>query len=127
MPETQRPKGRSRHRRDDDMPQTLWQFLGYALRLVVDKVLGDWSRTLLLWLLGVLPILLVFGTAALVVGVVHPGPRGWGIVVGAIVAAATGTPVTRGVVRYVRGRRQRHLSRTGMPPPGDGTPTREGG
>ncbi|MFF5297318.1 hypothetical protein [Paractinoplanes globisporus] len=110
----------------DEMPQTLWQFLGYALRLVVEKVLGDWARTLQLWLLGVLPILVVFGAAALVVGAVHPSPQGWGVVAGTIFSVAAGVSLSRGVARRVRTRRSRRLSGAATPPSGDEKPTKGG-
>jgi hypothetical protein len=107
------------------MPQTLWQFLGYALLLVVEKVLGDWARTLQLWLLGVLPILVIFGAAALVVYALRPSPQSWGVVAGSILTATVGIPATRRTIRRLRSRRLGRISRA-APRSGDGTPRREG-
>ena len=126
MPRVRRPEeGPSEAR--DDLPQNPWQLLGYALRLIVDKVLGDWDKTVQLWLLGVLPILLVCSGVTLVVGAIDPSPQNWGIILGGAMSAALGMPATRGVVRYVRARRQRRLTAAATPLSDDGTPTREGG
>jgi hypothetical protein len=121
--------GRSSGKAPDEgekMPESLWQFLGYALREIVDKVLGDWSRTLQLWLLGVLPILVVLGGAAWVAGAIHLDAKSWGIIGGSILSAAAGTTASQGAVWYVRRRRRRRLTDDASTPPSGGVaPTTE--
>lgn len=123
MPRSRPPADEPKPGRDE-MPESLWQFLGYALRLIVEGVLGDWSRAMQLWLLGVLPMLLVFGATAYVLGAVDLDARSWGVIFGGLVAAAAGTPMTRSVIRNVRARRRRLMDDAAAPPSGDGRPTR---
>nr|WP_296071126.1 hypothetical protein [uncultured Actinoplanes sp.] len=97
--------------------------MAFALRLIVEKVLGDWNKTVQLLFLALVP-LLVFGGAGRVAAEINLDTRSLGIIGGCAVTAAAGVPATLGVIRRIRRRRQ--ISAGDAEPPQSGARPRSG-